>query len=106
MSVIDLQTAKDFLNVIHGDDDSKIQLLLDGAEDEALQFLDRQSFSDICECDSSSEEVESEAQLPASIKVGVLFLLQANYQASPDDVPKIRKAAEIKLFPYRCRLGI
>lgn len=106
MSVLDLQTAKDFLNVIHSDDDAKIQMLLDGAEDEALQFMDRESFGDICECDSSSEEIQSEAQLPASVKVGILFLLQANYQATPDDVPKIRKAAEIKLFPYRCRLGV
>lgn len=106
MSVIDIEVAKSFLDVFHSEDDDKIQLLLDGAEDEALQIMDRKSFSELCECDSSSEEVESERVMPASVKVGVLFLLQASYQASPDDVPKIRRAAEIKLFPYRCQLGV
>ncbi len=35
MSLIPLDTAKSFLDVIHDWDDAKLQLLLDGAEDEA-----------------------------------------------------------------------
>ncbi|BAP23800.1 hypothetical protein NCGM1900_4722 [Pseudomonas aeruginosa] len=38
--------------------------------------------------------------------VGVLLLLQANYQAAPDEVDTLRKAAEVKLMPYRCGLGV
>jgi len=35
MSVITLSEAKAFLDVIHSSDDTKLQLLLDAAEDEA-----------------------------------------------------------------------
>ncbi len=105
MSVIDLPTAKAFLDVIHNADDAKLQLLLDGAEDEALQFMNRTTFNDVCPCESSSEPV-SEERMPDSVKVGVLLLLQAVYDATPDDAEKLRRAAETKLFPYRCHLGV
>ena len=108
---ITLQQAKDFLDVIHSADDDKIQILLDGAMDEALQFMDRESFGEICPCDSESEsESESPSEyggtMPDSVRVAVLMLLQANYQSSPDDALQLRKVAEIKLMPYRCRLGV
>lgn len=72
MSVINLETAKQYLDVIHTADDDKLQRLLDAAEDEALRFLDVDSFADIC-CESSSEVV-----LPPSVESAVLVLLQAN----------------------------
>ncbi len=112
MSVIDLEVAKAFLDVIHDADDFKLQLLLDGAEDEALQFMDRKTFAGICECDDiDSEDVSSEVSsepdaMPPSVTVGVLMLLQAAYQATPDDSEKLRKIAERYLFPYRCKLGV
>ncbi len=111
MSVIDLEEAKKYLDVIHDDDDDKLQMLLDGAEDEALQFMDRDSFAELCSCDvnSESESSESESELsfiPPSVKLGVLVLLQAAYQASPDDSEKLRAIAERYLFPYRCKLGV
>lgn len=100
MSQITLSEAKGFLDVIHNSDDAKLQLLLDAAEDEARAFMNR---DDLIEWDSN---ISSTDPIPGSIKMGVLLLLQANYQASPDDVEKLRKAAEIKLMPYRLDLGV
>lgn len=93
MSVISLADAKSFLDVIHSSDDVKLQHLLDAAEDEASRFLNATALTDWSE-------------LPYSIFMGVLLLLQANYQASPDEIPKIRSAAETKLMPYRVELGV
>ena len=93
MSVISLTDAKNFLDVIHNSDDDKLQLLLDGAEDEAARFL-------------NVESLDEWTELPFSIFIGVLMLLQANYQATPDDIPKLRSAAETKLMPYRVEMGV
>ena len=93
MGTIHLSDAKSFLDVIHNSDDDKLQLLLDAAEDEAAQFMNVDSLSDWTE-------------LPFSVLIGTLMLLQANYQASPDDMPKLRAAAETKLMPYRVEMGV
>ena len=93
MSVISLTDAKAFLDVIHDFDDSKLQLLLDASEDEAAKFLNVESLIEWTE-------------LPFSIFIGVLLMMQANYQASPDDIPKLRAAAETKLMPYRVEMGV
>lgn len=100
MSAITLSEAKAFLDVIHTADDAKLQLLLDAAEDEAKMFLNR---DDLEEWDST---ISSTDPVPSSIKIGVLLLLQANYQATPDEAEKLRKVAEIKLQPYRLQMGI
>ena len=93
MSVISLTDAKAFLDVIHDFDDSKLQLLLDAAEDEAAKFLNVESITEWTE-------------LPFSLFIGVLLMMQSNYQASPDDMPKLRAAAETKLMPYRVEMGV
>lgn len=100
MSAITLTEAKQFLDVIHSSDDSKLQLLLDAAEDEARAFMNR---DDLIEWNSN---ISSTDPVPGSIKIGVLLLLQANYEASPDDAEKLRRAAEIKLMPYRLEMGV
>lgn len=100
MSAITLTEAKQFLDVIHSSDNAKLQLLLDAAEDEARAFMNRE---DLYEWDSN---ISSTDPIPASIKIGVLLLLQANYQATPDDAEKLRRAAEIKLMPYRLEMGV
>jgi len=98
VSTISLEQAKQFLDVIHDEDDAKLQLLLNAAEDEACQFMGRESLTILLD--------ETTAELPASITMGVMILLQANYQATPEDAAKLRKAAEIKLTPYRIGWGI
>lgn len=101
MSIIDLADAKQYLDVIHGADDGKLQHLLDGAEDEARQYINR-PLGDLLPEEASSDNPSG---LPGSVFLGVMLLLQAAYQASPDDADKLRRAAEIKLAPYRCGWG-
>lgn len=108
MSVISLETAKAVLDVIHTADDAKLQTLLDGAEDEAVQFMNRGLLQPY-----PAEELVDGALVvppldkpPASMVLGVLLLLQAAYQATPDDAEKLRRAAEIKLQPFRIGLGV
>lgn len=105
MSVIDLEKAKAYLGVIHNADDALLQELLDAAEDEALQYMDRDSFGEVCE-DCSSEPSSGAETMPASVRRGVYVLLQAAYQASPDEQRELRAVAETILAPYRCNLGV
>lgn len=93
MSVISLDDAKSFLDVIHNSDDSKLQYILDAAEDEASKFMNVESLQDWTE-------------LPYSIILAVMLLAQANYQAPTDEIPKLRMAAEAKLMPYRVEMGV
>ncbi len=88
---ISLDVAKAYLDVIHDADDAKLQLLLDGAIGAAERFVG-------CALD---EIPGGEGGPPASVVVGVMLLLQADYQATPDDAMKLRQAAEIKLKPHR-----
>lgn len=108
MSLIPLAEAKSFLDVIHDEDDAKLQMLLDGAEREALDFMNRKTFSGACPTTADGEEgpPSNPDEMPASVKVGVLLLLQALYQADPDASDRLRRAAEIRLFPYRCSMGV
>lgn len=121
MSIITLAEAKAFLDVIHSGDDAKLQALLDGAEQEALDFMNRDDFTSICPyLPEDDEDYDSDAHymgermsdvvadygMPASVRTGILALLQGAYQADPDDQAKLRKIAETMLHPYRCNLGI
>lgn len=121
MSIITLAEAKAFLDVIHTSDDAKLQALLDGAEQEALDFMNRTDFTAICvpwpedheDYDSDTlvageqmSDVVAEYGMPASVRTGILMLLQASYQADPDDAAKLRRIGETFLFPYRCGLGV
>jgi hypothetical protein len=109
--LISLQDAKDFLDVFHSSDDSKIQSLLDSAVDEACLFIGYSDWSDYYDFLTSSENTyptdsENPYGLPYAFKIGALLLAQSNYQATPDDISKLRKAAEVKLMPLRVDLGI
>ena len=101
MSIITLATAKSYLDVIHSADDTKLQMLLDGAEDEAAQYIN-QPLAELQPEEVSSEQPDA---LPGSVILGVMLLLQAAYQATPDDAEKLRLAAEVKLAPYRSGWG-
>ncbi len=96
MSVVTIQVAKEYLSVIGNTRDGLIQRLLNGAEDEALQYLDLDSLDDIL----------VDGSLPGSVELGVLLLVQASWGATPADAEQLRKIAEIKLFPYRRKLGV
>ncbi len=111
MSTIDLQVAKRRLRVIHNADDDDLQQALDGAEQEALRYMNRtqlptlpQDFPDV----PSSEEVpSSEDPVAADVIEGVLLLVKAAFEATtPDEVASYREAAEWKLQPYRVGIGV
>lgn len=106
MSIISLDEAKIFLDVFHDEDDDKLQMLLNGAEAEALEFMDRDSFDGLCDCESSSDVSSSAEIMPADVIVGCLMILQGSYQASPSDQQELRRIAEIKLMPHRCGMGV
>jgi hypothetical protein len=108
MSALTLDQVKNYLDVIHAGDDEKLQLLLEAAEDEARNYMDRDNLTDwySCPCSEPASEPVSEVPMPASVKLGILILVQAAYQAAPAEQEQLRKVAEIKLHPYRCRLGV
>ena len=98
MSFIPLSEVKAFLKVIHHFDDAEILGLLNGAEDEALQFMGRAAFAEFT---TSSFE-----GIPDSVRTAIYLLLQASYQAKPEEISTYRHAAEVKLMPYRIGMGI
>lgn len=100
MSVITIEEAKSFLDVIHNGDDEKLQLLLEGAEDEVKQYLNRTNL------DEWEATASSNGLIPASVLIGILLLLQSNYQATPEEMEQLRKVAEMKLTPYRLEMGV
>lgn len=110
MALISLQEAKDFLDVFISSDDDKLQILLNGAIDEAVRFINQETPEDYEEWLLTSENPyvtsENPTGVPPSFVVGALLLLQANYQASPMEIETLRKAAEVKLYPLRINLGI
>jgi len=96
MSVISIYTAQEYLDVSHYLDMDKVQNLLDAAEDEAVQYMGHGLLDPVSDPDQKP---------PPSVVLAVLLLLQAAYQASPDDAEKLRRAAEVKLAPYRTKWG-
>lgn len=113
MSDVTLNDVKSYLDVIHNADDDKLQMLLDAAEDEAMQIMDRTNLTEwensSC-CDEPRSETASELPMPASVRLAILILVQASYQAGPGQMrhesEQLREIAEKKLWPYRCKLGI
>jgi hypothetical protein len=107
MAGLTIDDVKSYLDVIHSADDGKLQLLLDAVLDEARNFMDRDNLTDWS--DTLPEDVSepvSEVAMPNSVKLGVLILVQAAYQSSPAEQAQLRDVAEIKLMPYRKRLGV
>lgn len=113
MSAVKLEQIKKYLDVIHNSDDAKLQELIDGAEDECLQFLDRPSLprrnvTAVDECDSNQPEPVSDSDdLAPVIRMGIYLIIQGMYDgADADEMQKVRKAAETKWWPYRGNLGV
>jgi len=113
MSVVTVDEAKRYLRVIHELDDGLIQELIDDAEDECLQYIDRPSMPrigvdcpDDCDTAAIDDPVSDGGDLPRSLRRGILLIVQAAYEAKDaDEAAKMRRAAEVVWSPYRCRLG-
>jgi hypothetical protein len=113
MSVVSLQYVKDQLSLTHDFADTRILALIEDAEDECRQFIDRDVLPRIgaeCpdECDTAAVDAPaSDADdLPRSLRRGILLVVQGQFEGKDaDEMAKLRKAAETLWFPFRCRLG-
>jgi len=114
MSVVTVAEAKLALTVIHASDDARLQQLIDDAESECLEFIDRDVLPrtgadcpDDCDTALIPDPVSDADDLPRSLRRGILLIVQASYEArDADEMSKLRKAAEVCWFPFRCRLGV
>lgn len=102
--VVTVEDAKQWMRVFHSADDDLIRRILEGAEQEALDIMDRPDFSEWLE-PSSESEPESEPSVPAAVNTAIMLLAQASYEATPSDMEKLRLVAKFKLDPYRKNLG-
>lgn len=117
MSTISVAEVKEALRVTHSSDDALLQRLTDGAENEAMRFMNRtqlptlpQDYPPLCDSEGNpvSEVVpSSEDQVAPDVVTAVFLLVQATYEAvTPDDIAKLRACAETILMPYRVGLGV
>jgi hypothetical protein len=111
MSYVTVEEFKLFARVFTTDDDALIATLIEAAEDEACRFLNRTELPTLpLEYPSGSETEEvpsSNDDIAPSVRVAIYLLTQSKYEAiTPDDVMKLRKAAETLLFPYRAEMGV
>ena len=109
MSVIALATVKSYLRVTHTSDDTLLQTLLDGAEAEAMRYMNRTELPgapyDLPEDSSTEPDITTESAVFPDVVTGVCLLVMADYEAAPDERETLRKAAETKLTPYRTEMG-
>lgn len=113
MSILALSRFKLYLEVTTSDNDVTLQDLLDGAESEALMFMDRPSLPrpggmSVDELDSNQPEPVSDSDdVDPSVRSAIFLLAQGMFEAKDTtELLLIRKAAEQKLMPFRNQLGV
>ena len=110
MSVIALATVKAYCRVTHSLDDTLLKTLLDGAEAEAMRFMNRSELPGaeytLPEDSSSEPDITTEPSVAPDVVVAVALLVACDYEADADERAKLRAAAECKLMPYRTEMGI
>ena len=100
MSTVTLAEVKQYLRVIHDDDDALLQDLIDSAEREARAFLAHDSL-EVDETDIDAPEV------PPDVLTAIKLLVRADYEAA--DAAQVlawRTCAELKMWPYRQDIGV
>ena len=99
MSTATLTMIKADLRLTGSADDTYLQVLIDAAEDECMQFL---GVSEL-----PTETGSSEPPLKGSIYAAVFLLVRSKFDsATPDEIKGIRQCAEMLLMPYRDNLGM
>lgn len=112
MSTVTLAELKAYLDVTTSDNDGMLQQLLDGAEDEALMYMDRPALprrgdTEVDELDSNDTEPATGSNVAPSVRAGIFLLAQAMFEAKDAaEMVLIRKAAETKFTPYRNQWGV
>lgn len=95
-------------------DDTLLQLQIDGAEDEAKQYLDRNElprrddkFRDWTQSDSTLNAASDVDDLAPTVRMGIFLLVQALYEVDdPDEMEKMRSVAFTLMRPYRDKWGV
>jgi hypothetical protein len=114
MTTVTVAEAKTNLRVIHSSDDALLEQLISDAEDECLQYINRttlpkkgEPWPDECDTAQVIEPASDADDLPGSLRRGILLIVQGAYEGkSPEEVQKIRAAAEVLWHPFRVSLGV
>ena len=117
MSIVTVTEARDYLRLAHAHDDVLLQILLDGAEEEAKRFMNRTQLPTLPQdypplLDSNGDELPeltpgNDNPLAADVRIAIYLLVQCRFEAlRPEDLPRMRAAAESLLMPYRVGLGL
>ncbi len=114
MSVVTVEEVRLHLRQTQTADDNLLQLLIDGAEDEAKQYLDRDELprrddACVCECesDSSLDPASNASDLAPVVRSAIFLMVQAMYDGlTGDEMEQVRVVAFSMLRPYRCRWGV
>jgi len=105
MSEIPLTTAKQRLRLIGTFLDEDVQQALNSAEREALNFMNRLTLPR--DPVPAGSPPGSMGTLCPDVVEAVLLLVHASIDAvNPEEIIGYRRAAEIKLFPYRNYMGV
>lgn len=104
MTDILLSELKSELGVITSYQDDRLEMQLESAKQEALNFMNRTQFGVLCSDDDGF--ADEEENLQPDVKTAIFTLVRAGYEAAPADAEQLRNVAEMKLMPYRCGLGV
>lgn len=104
---IERDLVKRDLRITHNADDDLLDAYIANALTQVQEFLDVDSLDDVCDELSSDVSSNSGLTLPGPVKTAVLLLVRSMYDAStPDEITKLKAAAESTMFSYRKRLGV
>ena len=113
MSVVTVEQVKSFLAQFHGADDVLIQMLVDGAEDEAKRYLGldelprQDSDCPDCSSDSTANPASDTSDVAPTVRNGIFLLVQAIYAGTDaDEAARYRELALDMMRPYRCGWGV
>jgi hypothetical protein len=106
MAIVTLTQAKAFLDIYHAADDDKITALLNGALDEAAQYMGYDKIQEFEDFLNSSDNIGGFDVPPESVATAVKLLLQAKYQTPADEIVIFRNCCESLLYPFRINLGV
>lgn len=112
-TTVTVAEIKENMRIRHDSDDALLQRLIENAEDECRQFLNRRQLPEVDPesnsplSESESEPVSDSSTLAASVRQAIYILVEAAYdRLEGSDLKTFREAAETKMFPYRVDLGV
>jgi uncharacterized phage protein (predicted DNA packaging) len=104
MSEVSIESVKRDLRIIHDDDDTLLQELIDAAEKECLNFINAEYLPGL---EPNSEETSSELTIEPDAARGIRLIVRGGYEET--DIMRMaayRNCAEALWMPYREGLGV